>query len=462
MERFGLTTPSSPNTSINFQTYDNDPQRLINFLVKPQVLQFEQKQNRKLQHEIFVEKGAPFILLNTNLCERPLRLLVDTGASVSILSKDSIKDGTHKVEYYFSLFGIAGKEISVTTEGMVHAIFNFDNTLLSSTMHLVDRKYVGTADGYLGFDFLAPYKVRIDLERKYLEINLENIITTKIRMEETVVDKEDDEADFLKILAENYNFKSNSKCKNPTVKSRKENQQDKREDEQTVCRAYFNAMKSFEKQQKEYETYSLHANKVFREENKNARSEIIFDKLRLDHCTELQKTFVKSMCEKYPNQFHLEGDPIGSTEIFKHHIKLLPNAKIVNVKQYRVPQAHRQKMQEIVDEWERDGIIEKCQSPFNSPAFLIPKKDDLGEMGDFRLVINYKKLNAECEVLNFPIPHVDDIISSFHGSKYFTIMDMKGAFHQIYVDEASRDYTAFTPTNFQYRCVRILGYLVAL
>lgn len=32
---------------------------------------------------------------------------------------------------------------------------------------------------------------------------------------------------------------------------------------------------------------------------------------------------------------------------------------------------------------------------------------------------------------------------------------MKGAFHQIIVDEASRDLTAFTPNNFQYRCIRM-------
>lgn len=112
-------------------------------------------------------------------------------------------------------------------------------------------------------------------------------------------------------------------------------------------------------------------------------------------------------------------------------------------------------MQKIIEEYERDGIIEKCQSPYNSPAFLIPKKDDLGEKSDFRLVVDYKKLNAECEILNFPIPLIDDIINSLNGSKFFTTMDMKGAFHQIYVDEASRDYTAFTPNNFQYRWIRM-------
>lgn len=70
-------------------------------------------------------------------------------------------------------------------------------------------------------------------------------------------------------------------------------------------------------------------------------------------------------------------------------------------------------------------------------------------------MVDYRKLNEVSEIPNFPIPLIDDIINSLSGSNYFITMDMKGAFHQIYVDEASRNYTAFTPNNFQYRWVRM-------
>lgn len=79
-------------------------------------------------------------------------------------------------------------------------------------------------------------------------------------------------------------------------------------------------------------------------------------------------------------------------------------------------------MQKIIEQYERDDIIEKCQSPYNSPAFWNPKKDDTGGTMD---QLNYKKLNAECEILNFPISRIDEIINSLHGSKYFTTVDLK-------------------------------------
>lgn len=188
----------------------NEPKTLENFYVRPQIVQNENEIDKTLELEFFFEKGAPFILLNTNLCERPLKLLIDTGASVSIVASDIIKENIQKTNYFFSLFGIAGKEVSVTTEGMVNGILNFDNTLLGSTFHLVDRKYAGTADGYLGFDFLAPYKVNIDLDKMCLRINLKNIFSSAEKMN---TDKEETEEIFLNILAQNFEFERNESAK---------------------------------------------------------------------------------------------------------------------------------------------------------------------------------------------------------------------------------------------------------
>lgn len=101
------------------------------------------------------------------------------------------------------------------------------------------------------------------------------------------------------------------------------------------------------------------------------------------------------------------------------------------------------------------GIIEKCQSNYNSPVILVSKKDDNGNPTDFRCVVDYRKLNEISEFTNFPIPLIDDILDSLHGCSYFTTLDIKGAFHQIFMDESSKDYTAFTANNFQYRWVRM-------
>lgn len=70
-------------------------------------------------------------------------------------------------------------------------------------------------------------------------------------------------------------------------------------------------------------------------------------------------------------------------------------------------------------------------------------------------MVDYRKLNAITEVENFPIPLIDDILNSLHDSKFFSTLDIKGAFHQIMLEEKSKDYTAFTANNFKYRWIRM-------
>lgn len=112
-------------------------------------------------------------------------------------------------------------------------------------------------------------------------------------------------------------------------------------------------------------------------------------------------------------------------------------------------------MNEIVQDYEKQGLIEKCQSNFNSPAILVHKKDEFGTKNAYRLVIDYRKLNSITEIENFPMPLIEDILNSLNGIKYFTTLDIKGAFHQIELEEDSKNYTAFTAGNFQYRWIRM-------
>lgn len=88
-------------------------------------------------------------------------------------------------------------------------------------------------------------------------------------------------------------------------------------------------------------------------------------------------------------------------------------------------------------------------------GILVPKRDESGGKTDFRFVIDYKKLNEITEVQNFPIPLIDDILNGLSGCFYFTTLDIKNAFSQILMEESSKDYTAFTVNNFQYRWCRM-------
>ena len=61
------------------------------------------------------------------------------------------------------------------------------------------------------------------------------------------------------------------------------------------------------------------------------------------------------------------------------------------------------------------GLLKPSQSCFASPCILIDKPD-----GGHRLIIDYSKLNAQCDCQAVPIPRIDDLIDKVGQAKYLT------------------------------------------
>lgn len=382
------------------------------------------------------------------------------------------------------------------------------NRLLATTPHLVDRKYAGPADGYLGYDFLSTYKATIDMSTMCLKMKIDKIIEKENEIEyeitnngdinelKTEIESENEiennnflNDDFLKILGHSYDFEIYEiklhKNRSPRGRKRSNKKIIKVEtvqneilgglqmpiNIQNIENKYLQAVNFYKEKFDEINDMKIGIlyNNEINETKTNAnisdleinsdvetnRSKRILKKLKLNNCTEMQKAFIGEICDKFPNQFYLDGDKLGSTYVVKHHIKFIPGAKPSYVRQYRIPQTQIKILNEFINDYEKRGIIEKCQSNFNSPAILVPKRDSSGKMGDYRFVVDYRKLNEISEIQNFPIPLIDDILNSLSGCRYFSTLDIKSAFHQILVDEASRDYTAFTTGHLQYRWVRM-------
>lgn len=180
MEQSGQFVPSNSHIYINFRTANNEskiPQEIMN---KPKIFRTNFKKNNIIEHEILTGKGMPFILLKTNLCERPLKLFIDTGATISIISDDVIENEINKQNYIINVLGLNDKNNTITTQGIIHSIFFMNDVLLGTNLHIVDRKYLKSGDGYLGLDFLVLYKINIDLNKKCLIINMNGIMNDNI------------------------------------------------------------------------------------------------------------------------------------------------------------------------------------------------------------------------------------------------------------------------------------------
>lgn len=191
--------------------------------------------------------------------------------------------------------------------------------------------------------------------------------------------------------------------------------------------------------------------------NDKTRSEIIFEKLNTENLLPDECEFIKKLCEHFPNEFHLEGDKARSTSVAEYKIRLIDENKITNSRPYRIPEAHKKALAEVLEDHEKQGIIEKCDySPFNIPIILLRKKDLTGSISDkWRLVLDFRALNRNTIEEPWPMPRIQDILNSLGGSNYFSLLDLKGAFFQIRMAEDSKNYTAFTANNFRYRFIRM-------
>lgn len=91
-----------------------------------------------------------------------------------------------------------------------------------------------------------------------------------------------------------------------------------------------------------------------------------------------------------------------------------------------------------IDEMINLGVIEPSQSPWCSPVLLVKKKS-----GEYRFCFDGRKLNSVTKHDSYPLPRIDRILNLLRDARWITTLDLKKAFWQIPLDEASKEKTAF-------------------
>jgi len=65
----------------------------------------------------------------------------------------------------------------------------------------------------------------------------------------------------------------------------------------------------------------------------------------------------------------------------------------------------------------------------------------------WRLVIDYRQMNKKILSDKFPLPRIDDILDQLNRAKYFSCLDLMSGFHQIELEETSRNLTSSSTSN---------------
>ena len=83
------------------------------------------------------------------------------------------------------------------------------------------------------------------------------------------------------------------------------------------------------------------------------------------------------------------------------------------------------------------GAIENSSSPWSSAIVMVAKK-----VGEWRMCINYRRLNEVTIPDAYPIPNMEHLAQA----KFFVSLDLKSGFHQIPMKESDKEKTAFAET----------------
>ena len=156
---------------------------------------------------------------------------------------------------------------------------------------------------------------------------------------------------------------------------------------------------------------------------------------------------IQQLLQQYKEIFE-EPTVLPPKRACDHQIPLVPDAKPVNMRPYRLPHHQKNIMEEIIKDLLKAGTIRNSMSPYSSPAILIKKKDLT-----WRKCIDFRKLNLLTVKNKYPIPIIEDLLDELHGAKIFSKIDLRSGYHQIRMHEDDIAKTAFSTHQGHYEYV---------
>ena len=148
------------------------------------------------------------------------------------------------------------------------------------------------------------------------------------------------------------------------------------------------------------------------------------------------KHIIEGLLEKHPYCYAENMSQMTSVPTIEHRINTIGEPPCERMR--RTAHALRPILKMKIDELLKYNIIRKSISQFTAPIVMVRKKNN-----EYRMCIDYRRLN-DCTIREkFPIPNVCDTIDGLGGAKYFTTLDLYSGYYQLSIHEEDRHKTSF-------------------
>jgi hypothetical protein len=159
--------------------------------------------------------------------------------------------------------------------------------------------------------------------------------------------------------------------------------------------------------------------------------------IQTDQMTVLTPFEAKCLNEVVEEAKRRMGENLGCTNRVEH--KIITSSPPIRQRPYRVSPVMQKIIDDEIEEMLKMGIIEPSKSPWAAPVVLVQKKNT----GKYRFCVDYRKLNLVTERDSYPLPVVSETLDKLKDAKYLSSLDIKSAYWQVPIEEASKPLTAF-------------------
>ena len=143
----------------------------------------------------------------------------------------------------------------------------------------------------------------------------------------------------------------------------------------------------------------------------------------------------------YADVFASSDSDLGHTSRLQHEIYTGDSSPIRQAFRRISPQ-RRSEVQELLATMLQNEVIQPSSSPWASPIVLVKKK-----YGNVRFCVDYRKLNSVTRKDAYPLPRIDDTLTSLAGSSWFSTLDLLSGYWQVEMAKQDRAKTAFCTTE---------------
>lgn len=177
---------------------------------------------------------------------------------------------------------------------------------------------------------------------------------------------------------------------------------------------------------------------------------------KLSHLNELNRMKFKRLIVKFKDLFDNKMKTPAPTTAM-HRIRTTDDIPI-NRRGYRIPQGLQSHVDKIIEDQINNDIITQCNSPWGAGMVLVPKKSADGSI-EYRCTIDFRFLNSKTITELWPVPLITEAINNLAGCSFFSVIDLKSAFHQIPIHPADQHKTAFVVPSGKYAGTYMYKYM---